>query len=312
MSEPPRILAVIGPTASGKTEVGLKLANRVGGEIISADSMQIYRWMDIGTAKPTAAMRKEVPHHLIDILDPDQLYNAGRFAADADRVIRDLQSRQTPAILLGGTNLYIRALINGIIPVPEISDGVRLAVDQLLREEGLNSCYRRLENLDPKSAARLHPNDVSRIIRALSVVMETGQSITSVQERHGFGEDRYRALFIGTRWPREQLYDRINRRALEMVKEGLVEEAESLLWRGYSSDLPSLRSIGYRQAYDYLDGEISQDEMVADIQQKSRHYAKKQLTWYRNRSDIRWLEGNQLDEPVFDLVQRFLEGASVG
>lgn len=309
MSEPARIIAVIGPTASGKTEVGLQLARRIGGEIISVDSMQIYRWMDIGTAKPTASMRAEIPHHLIDILNPDQLYNAGRFAEDADQVISDLQSQGKPAILLGGTNLYIRALVNGMIPVPGVSERARLEVDNMLADNGLDYCYGRLTELDPKSAAKLHPNDVSRIMRALSVVMETGQSITAFQEQHGFREDRYRVLYIGTRWPRDQLYDRINRRVLEMVEEGLVEEAESLLWRGYTSNLPALRSIGYRQAFDYLDDKISREEMIADIQQKSRHYAKKQLTWYRSRSDINWLGGNCIDEPVFDLVQLFLDGA---
>jgi len=308
LPEPARIIAVIGPTASGKTEVGLKLARHIGGEIVSADSMQIFRWLDIGTAKPPAGVRAEIPHHLVDILNPDQLYNAGRFAEDADRVIRDLQARHKHVILLGGTNLYIRALINGIIPVPEISERVQSTVARMLAEKGLDSCYQRLTELDPISARRLHPHDVSRVVRALSVVLETGQSITSFQEQHGFTEDRYRTLYLGTCWPRHRLYERINRRVLDMVAEGLVEEAESLLWRGYTSDLPPLRSIGYKQAFAYLDEKVSLEEMIADIQQKSRHYAKKQLTWYRNRVDIRWLDGNHLEESVFELVKRFLDG----
>ncbi len=308
MSEPVRIIAVIGPTASGKTEVGLKLADRVGGEIVSVDSMQIYRWMDIGTAKPSARMREEIPHHLIDILDPDQPYNAGQFAEDADHVIADLQERKKPAILLGGTNLYIKALIHGIISVPAISHNIKYKVDNLLQEKGLAYCYQRLQSLDSKSADKLHANDVSRIVRALSVIMETGHSIQSFQKEHGFKQERYKVLFVGTQWSREVLYQRINQRVLAMVEEGLVEEAESLLWRGYSSELPALRSIGYKQAFAYLDEQIGQEEMISDIQQKSRHYAKKQLTWYRNRLDVNWLEGNEFDESSFKLVQQFLDG----
>lgn len=308
MSGPVRIIAVIGPTASGKTEVGLELARQIGGEIVSVDSMQIYRWMDIGTAKPPREMRAEVPHHLIDILNPDQPYNAGQFAEDADRVIAALQAKGRPAILLGGTNLYLRALVHGIIPVPEISETVQLEVDEMLKTRGLPRCYAALQTLDPESAAKLHPNDVSRIVRALCVVKETGHSIQSFQRAHGFKEDRYPVCYVGTRWPREILYERINRRVPEMVEAGLIEEAESLLWRGYSSDLPALQSIGYKQAFDYLNRVTGLESMIADIQQKSRHYAKKQLTWYRNRSDIHWLEGNTVHERDLQRVQRFLDG----
>ncbi len=298
---------VVGPTASGKTDTGLKLASRIGGEIVSADSMQIYRWMDIGTAKPSASERAEVPHHLIDILTPDKPYNAGQFAQDADQVIAELQERGKPVILLGGTNLYIRALIHGMIPVPEISAPVKVEIKRMLAEKGLAHCYQQLQSLDPKSAAKLHPNDVARISRALAVFLETGRSIQDLQEEHGFNQMRYQPLFIGTRWPREVLYQRINQRVLMMVEAGLVEEAESLLWRGYGSGLPSLRSIGYRQAFEFLDEKIDHDEMISDIQQKSRHYAKKQMTWYRNNPDVHWLDGNDLGENDIRFVQRFLD-----
>jgi len=308
LSEPVRIIVVVGPTASGKTDTGLKLASRIGGEIVSADSMQIYRWMDIGTAKPTALERAEIPHHLIDILTPDQPYNAGQFAQDADQVIAELQEQGKPTILLGGTNLYIRALIHGMIPVPEISAPVKAEIKRLLAEKGLVQCYQRLQSLDPKSAAKLHPNDVARISRALAVFLETGRSIQDLQEEHGFKQMRYQPLFIGTRWPREELYQRINQRVLLMVEAGLVEETESLLWRGYGSDLPSLRSIGYRQALEFLDEKIDRDKMISDIQQKSRHYAKKQMTWYRNNPDVQWLDGNDLGENDIRFVQRFLDG----
>ncbi|MBU2644301.1 tRNA (adenosine(37)-N6)-dimethylallyltransferase MiaA [bacterium] len=308
MLEPARIIAVVGPTASGKTETGLTLAHRIGGEIISVDSMQIYRWMDIGTAKPSAEMRAEIPHHLIDICNPDELYNAGQFSLDADRVITQLQERSKIPILLGGTNLYIKSLIHGIIPVPVISTDIKRNIQTLLAEKGLAHCYQQLQALDPKSAAKLHPNDVSRVSRALAVVMETGRSIQEFQEQHRFSQERYKVLFIGTCWPRDILYQRINQRVLAMVAAGLVDEAESLLWRGYSSELPSMKSIGYKQAFSFLDDKISHSEMVAGIQQKSRHYAKKQLTWYRNDPEVRWLNGNTIDDATYAAVWRFLNG----
>jgi tRNA dimethylallyltransferase len=303
-----RIIAVIGPTASGKTEVGLQLAQKIDGEIISVDSMQVYRWMDIGTAKPSVLMQGKVPHHLIDILNPDDSYNAGQFAKDADQVIAKLQQQNKPAILLGGTNLYVRSLIHGIIPVPAISPDITQGIQSQLREKGLSFCYQQLQQLDPLSAQKLHPNDVSRISRALAVVLETGRSIQEFQQQHGFNQERYEVLFIGTRWPRDILYQRINRRTLMMVAEGLVDEAESLLWRGYSSNLPSMKSIGYKQAFAFLDDQINRAEMVAEIQQKSRHYAKKQLTWYRNKPDVLWLQGNEIDELSISRVKRFLNG----
>ncbi len=308
MSELARIIAVIGPTASGKTEVGLKLARKIDGEIISVDSMQVYRWMNIGTAKPSAQMQAEVPHHLIDILNPDDSYNAGQFAKDADQVIAKLRRQNKPSILLGGTNLYIKALIHGIIPVPEISPEIKRGIQSQLREKGLLFCYQQLQQLDPLGAQQLHPNDVARISRALAVVTETGHSILEYQQQHGFNQERYKVLFIGTHWPRDVLYQRINQRVLLMVEEGLIDEAENLLWRGYSSVLPSMKSIGYKQAVAFLDNQINHAGMITDIQQKSRHYAKKQLTWYRNSPDVHWLQGNVIDEPALAKVKRFLDG----
>ena len=308
MSELARIIAVIGPTASGKTEVGLKLSRKIDGEIISVDSMQVYRWMDIGTAKPSAQMQAEVPHHLIDIINPDHSYNAGQFAEDAGQVISELQQQNKPVILLGGTNLYLKTLIHGIIPVPEISPAVKQGIQSLLHEKGLPCCYQQLQLLDPQSAQKLHPNDVARISRALAVVMETGRSIQEFQEQHRFKQERYKVLFIGTRWSRDLLYQRINQRVIQMAEAGLVEEAESLLWRGYSSELPSMKSIGYKQAFAFLDDKINRSEMIAEIQQKSRHYAKKQLTWYRSNSDVHWLQDNVIDETTVAKVKRFLNG----
>lgn len=268
--------------------------------------MQIYRWMDIGTAKPSRDIRAAIPHHLIDILDPDQNYNAGRFVQDADKVIEKLQPRKKPAILLGGTSLYLKSLIHGIIPVPYISEPVKTQINQLIENKGVKGCYQKLEEIDPESALKLHPNDVSRISRALEVVWETGKSIQLLQHQHQFRQRRYEVFFIGTYWPRVELYQRIDQRVLKIINDGLIEESENLLRLGYSPDLAPLKSIGYKQAFQYLDQKISKTEMIADIQQKSRHYAKKQITWYKGDARIKQLTCNRLTPKILTQVDHFL------
>ncbi len=308
MSVTPKIklIVVVGPTASGKTGLGIQLAQAIGGEIVSADSMQIYRYMNIGTAKPTPAELTKASHHLIDCLDPKQPYNAGKFVEDADRCIREIDQRGKFAIVLGGTSLYIRALVQGIIPVPDTPPKLKEEVHGMVEREGLAKVYERLKALDPKSASPLHPNDVSRICRAMEVVLQTGRSIQEFQNRHRFQSKRYDAYFLGVRWPREILYERINRRIVMMIDEGLIEEVESLLQRGYDESLPSMKSIGYKQACQYLKGEFSKEEMIADIQQKTRHYAKKQMTWYRKDESVVWLDQGNLTEEVKQDIVAFL------
>ncbi len=306
MKQPVRILAVVGPTAAGKTEIGITLAKETNGEVISVDSMQIYRWMDIGTAKPSPDMLSAIPHHLIDILTPDQEYNAGMFAEDADRIIQILQHAGKTPILVGGTGLYLRALINGIIDVPEISEEIRTRVRTLASEQGVLECYRQLKELDPKSAERLHPNDISRVSRALEVFWETGSSIKDFQEDHKFRQQRYEVYYVGSRWPRETLYERINRRVHLMVEQGLIAETKGLLEMGYNEHLPSMNAIGYKQSVAFLKGDISEVEMIADIQQKSRHYAKKQLTWYKKEPHIHWLKDNHLNDEDLKEIKQFL------
>jgi tRNA dimethylallyltransferase len=303
------IITIVGPTASGKTDIGIRLAEKIGGEIISADSMQIYRWMDIGTAKPSATLRAAIPHHLIDILRPDQTYNAGQFVRDADTIIADLHRQGKPVILLGGTYLYLKTLVHGIISVPTISEAVREQVQDLIDQDGVRGCYQELTRRDPVAANNLHPNDISRLSRALAVHLETGRSIFEFQDRHRFCQQRYRVCWMAIDWDRDRLYRRINQRVVQMVADGLVEEAESLLWRGFSSDLPPLQAIGYRQAFAYLNEEMDLADMVTDIQQKSRRYAKKQLTWIRRNPDIHWLAGNGLTDSVFRAIEQHLSTA---
>jgi tRNA dimethylallyltransferase len=310
LKESVRIVAVIGPTAAGKTDIGITLAQETGSEVISVDSMQIYRWMDIGTAKPPPELLAKIPHHLIDILYPDQDYNAGMFANDADAIINQLGQQGKTAVLVGGTGLYLRALINGIIEVPEISLKIRNSVRTLASEKGVGECYLKLKELDPKSADKLHPHDISRVTRALEVVLETGHSIQEYQANHRFQQHRYQVYYIGTTWPREVLYDRINKRVKLMIERGLVNETRGILEMGYSESLPSLNSIGYKQAVAFLRDKMSKDEMITDIQQKSRHYAKKQVTWYKKDRSIPWVEGNRLGSEEIKAIKRFLQGTS--
>lgn len=306
MSNRIRLIAITGPTASGKTEIGLNIARKFDGEIISVDSMQIYRWMDIGTAKPSKEMQAEVPHHLIDILNPDESYNAGKFVNDAEKIITKLHAQGKPVLLLGGTNLYLRSLIWGIIPVPAISTEVKKEIKELMAKEGLKGCFKRLGQLDPQSAKKLHCNDISRVSRALEVVLETGESIIDFQEKYRLSEPKYDVLTIGANWQRQTLYERINERVLRMIDEGLIEEAENLLWRGFNPDIPSLNSIGYRQSFQYLNDQIDYDEMIADIQQKSRQYAKKQITWNKKNQEIQWLENNHVTPETNAIIENFL------
>lgn len=301
-----KMLAVIGPTASGKTRLGIDLANALDGEIISADSVQIYRQMDVATAKPTPEERSQAPHHLINIIDPDQTFNAGNFVNAADKVIRDLVTRHKVPILLGGTSLYVRALINGIIQVPDTPDEIKDKVRCIVKEKGLSFLYQLLRESDPESAAQLHPNDVSRISRAMEVFWTTGKSIKFFQEDHRFQQKRYDVIKVGCEWDRSELYERINLRVLQMVEKGLIEETEMLLSKGYTADLPSMQTIGYKQAVAHVYGKMSRSEMIEDIQQKTRRYAKKQLTWYRRDRSVHWLPKGRLNQETIELVKQFL------
>lgn len=304
------IAAVIGPTASGKTSLGIKLARLLDGEIVSADSMQIYKNMDIGTATPAQNELDAAPHHLINIIRPDQTYNAGIFVNQADEAIHKINRQLKTPIILGGTSLYIRALVDGMIDVPEAPDDIKKQIQTDIKEKGLEHCYQQLKALDPETASKLHPNDISRIVRALEVFLTTGQSIKNLQKKHQFQKRRYKTFFIGLNWDREVLYQRINERVVIMVNNGLLDETQNLLDQGYGKDLPALNSIGYRQAVLHLNGRLSKKEMVADIQQKTRRYAKKQMTWYRKNPEIKWLEGNTLTPNMVAELNSFFSKTS--
>ena len=287
---PPKILVICGPTASGKSELALRLAHELDAEIINADSMQIYRGMNIGTAKPTLAQRSEIRHHLIDAAEPDQPFSAADFAAAADAAVRDISDRGRRVIVTGGTGLYIRALLKGLVDSPSGAGDIRLALQAEAVRIGNQAMLERLRAVDPDLAAGLHPNNLVRIIRALEVQQLTGIPLSRSQQEHAFAARRYDALQIGIAVERPVLYARIEQRVERMLAEGLLAEVQALLASGFGRDLKSMRSIGYKEAVAHLYGECTLEETIALIKRDTRRYAKRQLTWFNAEPDILWFE----------------------
>lgn len=284
----PRAVVICGPTGVGKTNAAIRLAQVFGGEIIGADSMQIYRKMDIGTAKPTPAERAAVPHHLIDIVDPDTPFDAKQYAALAyDAVCRLDKHRITP-LVVGGTGLYIKSLIHGLFDSRPPDPDLRRRLRNTAREEGPGRLYERLRRCDPETARRLHPNDTYRVLRALEVYHSTGSPLSQYQQRHRFAARRIRVLKIGLRLERQALYDRIDRRVDAMMEQGLKAEVTSLLSAGYSADLKPMQAIGYRHMAAVIQGRLDAAEALRTFKRDTRRYAKRQLTWFGADDDIFW------------------------
>jgi tRNA dimethylallyltransferase len=307
MPSRPSLIIISGPTCVGKTDVAIALAEPLGAEIISADAMQVYRYMDIGTAKPTEQQRSRVRHHLIDVVDPDEPFSAARFKTMAEVVIGDLHQKERPMFVVGGTGLYIKALTRGLFPGKD-QDGV---VQKKIRHEaetlGPGALYERLQKVDPVAATRIHPNDTYRIMRALEVYHVTGRPISHHHKTHGFRDVGYGTLKIGLTSDRNILYDRIDRRVDLMLASGLLEEVQWLLDQGYPSTLKSMRSIGYRHMADYLEGRTPWDETVRLFKRDTRRYAKRQLTWFRADPEILWAEPGESDV-VSKKIDSFLKG----
>lgn len=292
----PPLVIIAGPTAVGKTSLSIRLAKKFGAEIINADSRQIYKKLDIGTAKPTKEEQSEVPHHLVDLINPDEHFNAARFAELARSKIVEINQRGKRVFVVGGTGLYIKALVHGLFPAPP-SD--KTTKEQLVKEAeiyGLSFLYEKLKKVDPVSAQKIHPNDKQRIVRALEVYYLTGEPISKLQEQHRFETRQYETLKIALYRPREELYDRINRRVLQMIDQGLLEEVKSLLLEGYSPELNSMTSIGYQHIARYLKGEISLERAIELLQRDTRRYAKRQITWFKGDKEYIWLRPDEYDE----------------
>ena len=287
----PRVLCVVGPTASGKTKMAVALARRFGGEVVSVDSMQIYRGMTIGTAAPTAAEMEGVPHHMIAVADPAESWSVARFCQAADGCIQDILSRGKLPVLAGGTGLYLDALIRGDDFAPGSQGGeVRLRLQRELREQGPEALLERLRTVDPETAGRLHLRDEKRILRALEIYEQTGEPMSLRDRRGRQRPDRYEAVYIGLSFrDREDLRQRIDRRVDDMVRQGLLQEVQDLLDSGLPRDATALQAIGYKQFLAVADGAATTDQAVEEVKLRSRQYAKRQLTWLRRNPDIHWI-----------------------
>jgi tRNA dimethylallyltransferase len=308
--QPLDAVLLMGPTCTGKSALSLELAQRFPVEIVSVDSALVYRGMDIGTSKPSVQVREQVPHHLIDICDPAEIYSAGRFRRDAMALISAIRSRGRVPLLVGGTMLYFRALTAGIAPLPEADTETRAAIDAEARASGWPALHEQLALLDPRAAARIQPADVQRIQRALEVIRLTGRSLSELQELAEPSTLRL-AKFSLQPFEREALYARINARFDEMMADGLLDEVRALHGRGdLGPDLPSMRAVGYRQLWQHLDGRCSLAAAVAEAQQATRNLAKRQLTWLRGDDSVQWLRSLEDQElvPIFHAVTRGTPG----
>ncbi len=304
MSRP--LVAIVGATASGKTEVALALAERIGAEIVGADSRQVYRYLDIGTAKPTAAERARVPHHLLDVADPDEVFDAARFRAAALAAIDAIEERGRPVIVCGGTGLYLRALLRGLFPAPPRVPELRARLHGLeARERG--TLHRRLTEVDPEAAARLHPHDLLRIVRALEVETLTGRPISAWQREHRFAGGEVEALVIGCRRPSEEIAARIEQRCEAMLAAGLLDEIRGLWARGYAPELPALQSVGYREMGDHLRGACDFATGRAAFARATRRLAKRQRVWFAAEPSIEWLHPERDRQAMLARAQRWVE-----
>ena len=275
------LIIIQGPTAVGKSKLALKLAKDLETSIISADSRQVYKYLNIGTAKPTLDDQNEVEHHLIDIVEPDEEYNAGMFSYDADRLIKEISSQNKIPIICGGTGFYVKALLEGIFKAPEIPTDIRQNLRQEAENKGTDFFYKKLKKIDPDSARRINENDANRIIRALEVYETTGKTITQLWKEDILELRNFQTVNIIMTEDRNILYDRINNRVDKMVENGLLDEMKELINNGYKRTDPGMNTVGYKELYPYLNGEQEQTDCIDKIKQNTRNFAKRQLTWYR-------------------------------
>jgi len=289
----PLLVVILGPTGSGKSALAMALAQQFSGEIVSCDSVAVYREFDIGSAKPTRAQRAIVPHHLLDVVAPEEPFTAGEYSRRARAAIGEISGRGRLPIVVGGTGLYLRALLEGLFPGPQRSEELRERLRRRAEERGSAYLHRMLRRLDASAAANIHANDTPKMIRAIEVCLASRQPISELWKQRGRDPLRgFRVLRIGLNPPREELYRRINLRAEEMFASGLIEETRCLVERyGYCRQVTPLDSMGYRQAGQHIRGELTLEQAIAAAQQGHRNYAKRQMTWFRRELDVAWLEG---------------------
>jgi tRNA dimethylallyltransferase len=310
MSNKGKIVVITGPTAVGKSALAVELALRMEGEIVNADSMQVYRGMDIGTAKPSVEQRGRVPHHLLDVVNPDDAFNAAIYRSLALPVIEEILRRGHVPFVVGGTGLYIKTLLGGLLHCPASDPGLRERLNRQCDQQGLESLYSRLRALDPDSAQKIHPHDKVRILRALEITELTQTPYSVLAREHRFRERPFQALKICLQMNRQDLYDRINRRSERIFQKGLVAETEALLSQGYAPDLKPMKSLGYRHAVKVLQGDWDVDQAVRQLQTDTRRYAKRQLTWFRADAQCVWHEPEEKHRILEDMRRFFLDSGN--
>ena len=306
----PLLVVILGPTASGKTTLSLTLAESLKGEIVSCDSVAVYREFEIGTAKPSVQERERVPHHLIDVVSPTEFFTAGDYSRLARQALQEIQSRQHLPIVVGGTGLYLRALLEGLFAGPVRSEGMRERLRERAGERGAPYLHKILARLDPSAAQAIHPNDVSKTVRAIEVCLTSRARMTELWQRGRDTLRGFRVLRIGLNPQRERLYERINVRAEEMFQRGLLQETAGLMER-YGEAARPLQSLGYKQAAQHLRGELSLEQAIAVAQQGHRNYAKRQMTWFRREPGVNWLNAFGDDAQVQQQSLELIAASSV-
>jgi len=309
-SEAIPLLILAGPTAVGKSKIAIQLAQELDTEIINADSMQVYKYFDIGTSKPDTKTRQKIHHHLIDICEPDEDYNASKFINDADSVIKKIYTKDKMPILVGGTGLYIKSLLEGLTVDIEPDDEIRKQLRQELEEKGLDILYKELCEVDKESAKKIKPNDKTRILRAIEVYRQFKIPLSEIYQTKEKRKGIYNPLSIFLNRERKELYERINRRVDEMIEKGLEGEVKRIHKMGYSYDLKPFRSIGYSQMVNYLEGKISFVAMINEIKQATRRYAKRQITWFKHQGQFEEINLSHSEEKqIINILKKKLENA---
>jgi tRNA dimethylallyltransferase len=302
----PKVIVICGPTALGKTSTAIHLARHFNGEIIGADSMQIYRYMDIGTAKPTLDEQACVKHHMIDFIDPDEQFNTRTYATLAREKVAALHKQKIIPFVVGGTGLYIKALFHGLFKTEAQDSDIRSRLKAEVQTHGSTFLHKRLCRQDPDSAKKIHPNDTYRIMRALEVYALTGKTLAQLHQDHGFNDSPFAVLKIGLHIDRETLYDRINKRVDIMIDNGFVNEVKQLMEMGYSLELKSMQSIGYRHMVSFIEGRCPWDETVRTLKRDTRRYAKRQMTWFNADPEVIWNDPEALED-IEALILNFLQ-----
>jgi tRNA dimethylallyltransferase len=305
----PRIVCLVGPTASGKSALALEVAERLGAEIVSADSRQLYRGLDVGTAKPTPAERALVPHHCLDLADAGAVFDAAHFRAAASAAIADVVGRGRPVLVVGGTGLYVRVLLRGLCAAPPRAPALRETLAERMAARGAEVMHRGLAAIDPEAARRISPRDGVRVVRALEVALATGTPLSTWQARHAFAESPYESLIVGLSRPTPELDRRIAARAEAMLAAGFLDEVRALRARGLSPDLPALRAVGYREMLACVEGRLDEAAALAATVRATRQFAKRQRTWFRREPGIRWRHPESEQGVVMGEIEEFLRAS---